>query len=46
MGPQNRCKIAALLICNVSFSLLECRLFNKMNAVWLEFIMAAAAMAK
>ena len=41
MGSRNRCKIAALLICNVIFRLLECRLFNKMNAIWLESIMAA-----
>jgi hypothetical protein len=46
MGPWNRCKIAALLICNVIFRLLECCLFNKMNTAWLESIMAAASMAK
>lgn len=46
MGPQSRCEIAALLVCNVIFCLLECRLFNKMNTVWLESMTAAAAMAK
>lgn len=46
MGPQSRCEMAALLVCNVIFCLLECCLFNKMNTVWLESITAAAAMAK
>lgn len=46
MGPQNRCKIAALLIYNVILGLLECCLFSQMNTIWLESIMAAASVTK